>query len=49
LDNYVEVHHGRLLLPPLRIIDEPYGQEQAVEVWARQLVKSSPHVGDPTR
>jgi flavodoxin I len=48
LSNYIEVHHGQLLLPPLRIIDEPYGQEQTVGMWARQLVKSSQHVEVPT-
>jgi flavodoxin I len=49
LDNYVEVHHGRLLLPTLRIIDEPYGQEQAVEEWAQRMVNASQHVGEPMR
>jgi flavodoxin I len=49
LDNYVELHHGRLLLPTLRIIDEPYGQEEAVKVWARQMVEASRHVGGPKR
>jgi flavodoxin I len=44
LDNFVEVHHGRLLLPTLRIVDEPYGQEETVRVWARQMVDASRHV-----
>jgi flavodoxin I len=44
LENYVEVHHGRLLLPTLRIVDEPYGQEEKVRVWARQMVDASQHV-----
>jgi flavodoxin I len=39
--NYVEVHHGRLILPALKIIDEPYGQEEAVRVWGKQLVDAS--------
>ena len=43
LENYVEVHHGRLLLPSLRIVDEPYGQEEKVRVWARQMVDASRH------
>jgi flavodoxin I len=38
LQHYVEVHHGRLIVPTLKIIDEPYGQEQAVRVWSKQLV-----------
>jgi flavodoxin I len=37
LDHYVEAHNGRLIVATLRIIDEPYGQEQAVSVWGRQL------------
>jgi flavodoxin I len=41
LDNYVEVHHGRPLLPTLRIVDEPYGQEETIRVWARQMVDAS--------
>jgi flavodoxin I len=41
LQNYVEVHHGRLIAPTLKIIDEPYGQEEAVRVWGRQLVNAS--------
>jgi flavodoxin I len=49
LDHYVEVHHGRLLLPTLRIIDEPYGQEETVRVWARQMVEASQQVGGPKR
>jgi flavodoxin I len=38
LQNYVEAHHGRLVVPTLKIIDEPYGQEEAVRVWSKQLV-----------
>ena len=49
LDNYVEAHHGRLLLPTLRVIDEPYGQEQTVRVWGRQLAEASQDVGGPAR
>jgi flavodoxin I len=41
LQNYIEAHHGRLLAPTLKIIDEPYGQEAAVRVWGRQLVDAS--------
>jgi hypothetical protein len=41
LQNYVEVHHGRLIVPTLKIIDEPYGQEEAVKVWSKQLVDAS--------
>jgi flavodoxin I len=38
LQNYVEAHHGRLVVPTLKIIDEPYGQEEAVRVWGKRLV-----------
>jgi flavodoxin I len=38
LQNYVEAHRGRLVVPTLKIIDEPYGQEEAVRVWGKQLV-----------
>ena len=37
LQEYVESHHGRLLLPALRIVDEPYGQEKAILAWGKQL------------
>jgi flavodoxin I len=38
LQQYVKAHHGRLIVPTLKIIDEPYGQEEAVRVWGKQLV-----------
>jgi flavodoxin I len=38
LQHYVEAHHGRLIVPTLKIIDEPYGHEEAVRVWGKQLV-----------
>jgi flavodoxin I len=38
LQHYVAAHHGRLIAPTLKIIDEPYGQEEAVTVWGKQLV-----------
>jgi flavodoxin I len=37
LQEYIESHHGRLLLPALRIVDEPYGQEQTILSWGKQL------------
>ncbi len=36
--NFVAAHGGTLLQPELRIIDEPYGQEEKVEEWARTLL-----------
>jgi flavodoxin I len=44
LQHYVKAHHGRLIVPTLRIIDEPYGQEEAVRVWGKQLVDASKSV-----
>jgi flavodoxin I len=41
LQHYVEAHHGRLIVPTLKIIDEPYGQEEAVRAWGKQLVDAS--------
>jgi flavodoxin I len=41
LQQYVKEHHGRLIVPALKIVDEPYGQEEAVRAWGRQLVDAS--------
>jgi flavodoxin I len=41
LQHYVKAHHGRLIVPTLKIIDEPYGQEDAARVWGKQLVDAS--------
>ena len=41
LRHYVEAHHGRLMVPTLKIIDEPYGQEEAVRIWGKRLVDAS--------
>jgi len=38
LEHYIEAHHGRLIVPTLKIIDEPHGQENAVAAWGKQLV-----------
>jgi flavodoxin len=37
LQGYVETHHGELILPTLKIIDEPHGQEETVRAWGIQL------------
>jgi flavodoxin I len=47
LQHYVEAHHGWLMLPTLKIIDEPYGQEEAVRIWGKQLVDASKTVAGP--
>ena len=41
LEHYVKVHHGRPIVPTLKITDEPYGQEEAVRVWGKQLADAS--------
>jgi flavodoxin I len=41
LQHYVKAHGGRLIVPTLKIIDEPYGQEEAVRVWGKQLMDAS--------
>jgi flavodoxin I len=41
LQQYVDAHHGRLIIPALKIIDEPYGREEAIIVWGKQLVDAS--------
>lgn len=40
LKEYVESHGGSLLLPPLKIINEPYDQEEKVKSWAKEFVKA---------
>ena len=45
LQHYVGAHHGRLIVPTLRIIGEPYGQEEAVRVWGKQLMDASKPAG----
>jgi flavodoxin I len=41
LQNYVETHHGKLIVPTLKIVDEPYGHEETVSAWAMQLVSAA--------
>jgi flavodoxin I len=38
LEHYVKAHDGRLVVPTLKIVDEPYGQEEAVGDWSKRLV-----------
>ena len=44
LQHYVKVHHGRLIVPTLRITDEPYGQEEVIRVWGKQFVDASKQI-----
>jgi flavodoxin len=37
LEDYVTSHYGQLMNPVLRIINEPYGQEEKVKTWAKSV------------
>lgn len=37
LQRYVETHGGTLLGEPLIVVNEPYGQEDAVRAWTKKL------------
>ncbi len=39
LEEFVFTHKGTLALPTLKIINEPYGQEDAVKTWGKSLLK----------
>jgi flavodoxin len=39
LTDYIRQHNGSLLLPTLKIVNEPYGQEEKVRTWAGELIK----------
>jgi flavodoxin I len=41
LQHYVETHNGWLIIPTLTVINEPYGQEETVRDWGKQLVDNS--------
>jgi flavodoxin I len=41
LEHYILAHHGRLILPTLTIINEPYGQEETIRAWGNQLLAAS--------
>jgi len=45
LEHYVTTHHGRLILPTLKILNEPYGQEETVRGWGKQLVDVLKQIG----
>ncbi len=43
-EKFAATHQGRTILPTLKIINEPYGQEEAIRAWAKELV---PHLLNP--
>lgn len=38
LDHFVQSHGGAVLMPGLRIVNEPYGQEERVREWGKELI-----------
>lgn len=39
-EEFVRTHNGTLVEPVLRIVNEPYGQEETVRDWAKHLATS---------
>lgn len=37
--HYIKGHKGNAFLPPLVIVDEPFGQEGKVKMWGEELLK----------
>ncbi len=37
LTEFIKTHGGKLAVPALKIVNEPYGQEEKIEKWAAQL------------
>lgn len=40
LEEFVRTHNGQLIEPALRIVNEPYGQEEEVTSWSKQLFQN---------
>lgn len=38
LGDFVSEHKGTVLIPALRIVNEPYGQEERVRAWGKELL-----------
>ncbi len=43
LETFTKDHGGTLVCPTLKIINEPYGQEDAINQWAQSLPLPVPH------
>ena len=39
LEEFVTSHGGTLLLPSLKIVNEPYGQEESIKKWAQTFAQ----------
>src|SRR3989344_2342362 len=37
--HFIKEHGGHALLPPLVIVDDPFGQEEKIEKWGEELLK----------
>ena len=48
LTDYLKMHNGKVLLPALKIVNEPYGQELKVTAWADELLKQIQKLPAPT-
>lgn len=42
LIDFVKTHNGVVLEPTLKIVNEPYGQEESVRHWVKHLLSSLP-------
>ncbi len=40
LVDFLKSHNGHLFLPPLKVVNEPYGQEEKVRIWAEEFVST---------
>jgi flavodoxin I len=45
LEDYVKTHHGRLIVASLKVVNEPYGQEQQIRNWANHLHEAATQIG----
>ncbi len=39
LEEFVKTHGGKMIMPTLKIVNEPYGQEGKVTEWGKELLK----------
>lgn len=47
LVEFITDHHGSVMLPPLKIINEPYGQESKIALWAEELIRTMKKLPSP--
>jgi flavodoxin I len=44
LEDYVKTHRGRLIVASLKVVNEPYGQDQQIRNWAKQLDEAATQI-----